>query len=173
MTSNIGSQYIQKMETIGFANLAAGTEYANVKERVMEALKDYFKPEFLNRLDDTIIFDVLSKEEITSIVKLHIRDIAARIKEKEIELVVTDDALNYIGEKSYDPHFGARPVKRYVQTHILNEVANLMLAKKFMKGGIAEVSLDKKGELIVEAKKPRKILSPIQMETENNKEESR
>lgn len=161
MTSNIGSQYIQKMEQIGFTNIAPGSEYVQVKDRVMDALKEYFKPEFLNRLDETIIFDVLSKDEIKQIVGLQIKMLAERLKEKEIELEVTDEVLAQIADKSFDPHYGARPIKRYVQTHILNKIATLMLTKKFMKGGIASVSMDKKGEITVEAKKPRKIPSPI------------
>jgi ATP-dependent Clp protease ATP-binding subunit ClpA len=83
------------------------------------------------------------------------------LEEKDIVLEVSDEARAHIAEKSFDPHYGARPVKRYLQTHILNQVASLMLSKKFMKGGIASVSMDKKGELLVEAKKPRKIPSPI------------
>ncbi len=161
MTSNIGSQYIQKMEQIGFGNNEIGKEYTQVKERVREALKDHFKPEFLNRLDDTIIFDILSKDEVKEIVKLQVKEIAKRLLAKEIHLEVSNEVVEHIAEKSYDPHFGARPVKRYIQTVVLNKVAQLMLSKKFMKGGVAEVSLDKKGEIVVEAKRPNKIPSPI------------
>lgn len=161
MTSNIGSQYIQKMETIGFSNNEAGSEYVQVKERVMEALKEFFKPEFLNRLDETIIFDVLSKEEVKQIVTLQINLLATRLLEKEIVLEVTPEAVAHIAEKSYDPHYGARPIKRFMQTHILNQIAALMLSKKFGKGGIAHVSLTKKGEIELEAKKAKKIPSPM------------
>ena len=161
MTSNIGSQYIQKMEQMGFVNQTEGGEYIQVKERVMEALKDFFKPEFLNRLDETIIFDVLSKEEIKHIVGLQVQELAKRLNEKEIVLEVTAEAIAHIAEKSYDPHFGARPIKRYMQTHILNKIATLMLSKKFMKGGVAYVTLDKKGEIEVEARKAKKIVSPL------------
>jgi ATP-dependent Clp protease ATP-binding subunit ClpB len=161
MTSNIGSQYIQKMEQMGFVNHAPGTEYAQVKDRVMEALKEFFKPEFLNRLDETIIFDVLSHDEVKDIVGLQIKELAKRLAEKEIILEVSDETIKHIGEKSYDPHYGARPIKRFMQTYILNAIASLMLSKKFMKGGIASVSLDKKGEIVVEAKKPKKIVSPL------------
>jgi ATP-dependent Clp protease ATP-binding subunit ClpC len=161
MTSNIGSQYIQKMEQIGFGNNEEGKEYVQVKERVMEALKDFFKPEFLNRLDDTIIFDVLTKDEIKHIVKLQVASIAKRLVEKEISLSVSDETALLIAEKSYDPHYGARPIKRFIQTNVLNKIASLILAKKFVKGGVAEVTLDKKGEIVVEAKKPKKIPSPL------------
>jgi ATP-dependent Clp protease ATP-binding subunit ClpB len=113
MTSNIGSQYIQKMEQIGFGNGEVGKEYVQVKERVLEALKEYFKPEFLNRLDDTVIFDVLVKDEIKQIVRLQVADIAKRLAQKEIVLEVSDEAVALIAEKSFDPHYGARPIRRY------------------------------------------------------------
>lgn len=161
MTSNIGSQYIQKMEQIGFSNNDEGAEYTQVKERVMTALKEFFKPEFLNRLDETIIFDVLTRDEIKQIVSLQIDSLAVRLLEKDIVLEVTDEAISNIAEKSFDPHYGARPIKRFIQTHILNKIASLMLLKKFAKGGVAFVTLDKKGEIDVEAKKPKKIPSPI------------
>ncbi|MBP6949134.1 MAG: hypothetical protein KBB50_03645, partial [Candidatus Pacebacteria bacterium] len=128
---------------------------------VMGALKEFFKPEFLNRLDETIIFDVLAKEEIKQIVGLQVDMLAKRLLEKEIVLEVTDEAVSLIGDKSYDPHYGARPIKRYMQTHILNSVASLMLSKKFAKGGIARIFVNKKGDIEVEAHKPKKIPSPL------------
>jgi ATP-dependent Clp protease ATP-binding subunit ClpB len=161
MTSNIGSQYIQKMETIGFSNHEAGSEYIQVKERVTDALKEFFKPEFLNRLDETIIFDVLSKDEVKQIVGLQVQALAKRLLEKEIILEVSPEAISLIGDKSYDPHYGARPIKRYMQTHILNSVASLMLSKKFAKGSIAHIFVGKKGDIEVEALKPKKIPSPL------------
>jgi ATP-dependent Clp protease ATP-binding subunit ClpB len=164
MTSNIGSQYIQKMEQVGFGTGVAGTEYAQVKDKVTEAVKEFFKPEFLNRLDDTIIFDVLTKDEMKEIVRLQIEILAKRLIEKEIVLEVTDEALLLIAEKSFDPHYGARPIKRYMQSTILNKVATLMLAKKFVKNGIAFVSVDKNKSIAVEAKKAKKIPSPLTKE---------
>lgn len=161
MTSNIGSQYIQKMEQIGFGNASNIDEYGQVKDRVTDAVKEFFKPEFLNRLDETIIFDVLSKEEVKEIVGLQVDILAKRLLEKEVVLEVMKEAIDHIGEKSYDPHYGARPIKRFMQTQILNKIASLMLTKKFTKGSIAHVSLDKKGEIVVDAKRPPKIPSPI------------
>ena len=161
MTSNIGSQYIQKMEQMGFVNQTPGSEYTQVKERVMEALKEFFKPEFLNRLDETIVFDVLSREELKRIVALQVEALAKRLLEKEIILQATDEVIAYVAEKSFDPHFGARPIKRFMQTNILNKIASLMLSKKFSKGGTAYVYLDKKGEIDVEARRAPKIPSPM------------
>lgn len=152
MTSNIGSQYIQKMETIGFASNDAGNQYSEMKSKVNDALKDFFKPEFLNRLDDILIFDVLSKENIQKIVRLQVSDVANRLMEKDIILNVDDEAIAFIGDKSFDPKFGARPIRRYIQSHILNKVASMIIARTFEKGGRVEVSV-KKGELQVESKK--------------------
>ncbi len=161
MTSNIGSQHIQKMEQMGFGSNEVGSEYTRVKERVMESLKEFFKPEFLNRLDETIIFDVLTKDEVKQIVGLQVHALAARLLEKDIILEVADEAVAHIAEKSYDPHYGARPIKRYMQTHILNHIASLMLSKKIIKGSTARVFLNKKNEIEVEALKPKKIMSTV------------
>ncbi|MEN9552309.1 MAG: hypothetical protein RI935_686 [Candidatus Parcubacteria bacterium] len=164
MTSNIGSQYIQKMEQMGFSNIESGNEYTQVKDKVVGAVKEFFKPEFLNRLDETIVFDVLTKEEIQQIVALQVDLLAKRLLEKEVTLTVSKEAIAFIGEKSYDPHYGARPIKRYMQTTILNKIAQMMLIKKISKGSIAEVSLDKKGDIEVIAKKAKKIPSPLTKE---------
>ncbi len=170
MTSNIGSQHIQKMEQIGFASdTSTVSEYDKVKGRVMDSLKEFFKPEFINRLDEVLIFDILTKDEVKRIVELQLDIVTKRLLEKEIYFEVSDEAKSYIAEKSYDPHYGARPVKRFIQNSILNKVASLMLTRKFMKGGIASVSLQK-GELTIEAKKPRKILSPLTPELQSKVE---
>lgn len=173
MTSNIGSQYIQKMEQFGFSNLEAGKEYSETKERVMSAMKEFFSPEFLNRLDEIIIFDILSKEEIEKIVSLQLDKISQRISSKEIVLEYGKDLTKHIMEKSYDPHYGARPIKRFIEINILNQVASLLLSRKFLKGGVASVTVDKEGKIKVEAKKPKKIISPISGEVRGKKVESR
>ncbi len=170
MTSNIGSQHIQKMEQIGFASdTSTVSEYDKVKGRVMDSLKEFFKPEFINRLDEVLIFDILTKDEVKRIVELQLDIVAKRLLEKEIYFEVSDEAKEYIAEKSYDPRYGARPVKRFIQNSILNKVATLMLTRKFAKSGIASVSL-LKGELTIEAKKPRKIPSPLSAEMQSKVE---
>jgi ATP-dependent Clp protease ATP-binding subunit ClpC len=161
MTSNIGSQHIQKMESIGFTSHAAGSEYEQVKSKVNDTLKEFFKPEFLNRLDDILIFDILSKENIEKIVRLQIDMVAKRLLEKDITLDVDEEAVAYIADKSFDPKFGARPIRRYIQTNILNKVASMIIARTFEKGGRVEVTM-KKGELIVDAKKRSKVLASVE-----------
>jgi ATP-dependent Clp protease ATP-binding subunit ClpB len=150
MTSNIGSNHIQKMESLGFNVSEVGNEYDSVKEKVMSSLKEFFKPEFLNRLDDVIIFDILTKENIKKIVNLQIEIVRKRLEEKNIALNISEEAIEYVAEKSYDPHFGARPIRRYIQTHILNKVANMMIDRVFSNGGKVEVKM-KKDELTVES----------------------
>lgn len=157
MTSNIGSNYIQKMQSFGYSD-GASSEYAGVKEKVQDALKDFFRPEFLNRLDDIIIFDILSKEDIEKIVRLSLKEVEKRLSEKDISLQVSDEAVSYIADKSYDPQYGARPIRRYVQAHILNKVASMIIDRTFDKGGIVTVDI-KKGELCVESKKKARVSS--------------
>jgi len=156
LTSNIGAQYIDKMEKIGFSQAGKEKEdYEEVKGKVMGSLKDYFKPEFINRLDEIVVFDVLPREAILDIVKIQIKLVAERLSQKEISLVVTSDALRYLAKEGYNPQYGARPLKRIIQTKILNPVASLIIGKGLVKGGSVEVGL-KKNELTFDIKKGRK-----------------
>lgn len=134
MTSNIGAQYIDKMQSIGFSKGEEAT-YEAVKEKVLSTLKDHFRPEFLNRLDDIVIFDVLSKAAIRDIVKIQIDIVSKRLAEKEIELSVTDSVLDHLAEEGYNPQYGARPLKRMIQEKILNPVASMMIGNKVLSGG--------------------------------------
>jgi ATP-dependent Clp protease ATP-binding subunit ClpA len=167
MTSNIGSNYIQKMQGFGFSSNHSDGEYANIKEKVNDALKDFFKPEFLNRLDDVIIFDILTKENIEKIVNMQLKEIEKRLAEKDISLNISNEAITLIAEKSYDPKFGARPIRRYVQTNILNKVASMMISGEYAKGGNVDVSV-KNGELsIVNKKKVRSVIKLAKTETKS------
>jgi len=156
MTSNIGAQYIDKMEKLGFSDRGAeGDEYSNVKDRVMEAMKDFFKPEFLNRIDDIVIFDVLPIDAIREIVKIQIDLVRERLAFKEISLELTDDAYEYLAKEGYSPQYGARPLKRLIQNKILNPIASLIISKGIMKGGIVSVSI-KNNELVFDVKRGRR-----------------
>ncbi|MEK7117226.1 MAG: AAA family ATPase [Patescibacteria group bacterium] len=144
MTSNIGAQYIDKMEKLGFGDRKSeATEYENVKDKVNDAMKDYFRPEFLNRVDDIIIFDILSKEAVRKIVEIQIEIVQKRLTEKEIELVISKEALDYLAREGYNPQYGARPLKRLIQNKILTPVASLIISKGIMKGGEVTVGLKK------------------------------
>ena len=161
LTSNIGSQFVQRMESIGFSNNSEKEDYSNMKEKVMEALKDNFRPEFLNRLDEIIVFDVLSSEAIKEIVKLRIKVVAERLMAKGISLDISDEALSYLAKEGYDPHYGARPLNRLIQNKILNSVASHIISNEIKKGDMVIVSM-KKNELVIETKKG-KIKSSVKV----------
>jgi ATP-dependent Clp protease ATP-binding subunit ClpB len=117
----------------------------------MSSLKDYFRPEFLNRLDDIVIFDVLSKEVIAQIVELQVDVVKKRLAEKGIELQISKEAYEYLAKEGYNPQYGARPLKRIIQNKILTPVASFMISQGLTKGGTITVSLkkDSKGNVVV------------------------
>lgn len=161
LTSNIGSEYIDKMQSIGFGSHSSDTaDYKDAKERVMESLKNYFRPEFLNRLDEIIIFDILTPEVIQSIVVLQIDIIKKRLLEKDINLEVSQEVLGYLSEKGYDPHYGARPLKRLIQNKILTPVASYMIAQNMLKGGRVAVVMEK-GEIVIKVEKKTTLKSRV------------
>jgi ATP-dependent Clp protease ATP-binding subunit ClpA len=161
LTSNIGSHLIEKMETLGFSNNSKKDEYSATKDKVLASLKDHFRPEFLNRLDDTIVFDILSEDVIRHIVDLKIQVIRERLLAKDIELDISPDALNYLAKEGYNPHYGARPLSRLIQNKILNPVATFIIGKGVKKGDVVNVTL-KDGELGIEMKK-KKIKSNVRV----------
>ncbi len=154
LTSNIGSQFVEKMESIGFSNNSAKVDYSNMKEKVMDALKDNFRPEFLNRLDEIIVFDVLSEAALKEIVNLRIKVVADRLAGKGINFEISSEALLYLAKTGYDPHFGARPLNRLIQNKILNPVASYIISNGVKKGDTVHVSV-KGNDLFIETKKNR------------------
>ena len=166
LTSNIGSQFIEKMETLGFTNNSKVDEYSQTKEKVLESLKDYFRPEFLNRIDDIIVFDILSLEAIRHIVDLKVKIVLDRLLLKEIGFEISPEALNYLAKEGYNPHYGARPLGRIIQNKILNPVANFIIGKSVKKGDIVNVIIKDK-ELVVEMKK-KKLVSNVKFSSKVN-----
>lgn len=153
MTSNIGAEHIDRMSNFGFTNEREDSDqYAQAKDRVSESLRDFFRPEFINRLDEIIIFDILSEETIRSIVELQVAEVQKRLAEKEITLTLSKDVYDYLAKEGYDPKMGARPLKRVIQSKILTPVANQMVAEGMLKGGTVKVSM-KKDELAFDVKK--------------------
>ncbi len=156
LTSNIGAQFIDKMEKIGFAEAREQKhDYEEAKSKVMEAVKDSFRPEFLNRLDDIILFNILSPEAVHNIVKIQVDEVVKRLLDKEITLEVTSEVYAYLAKEGYNPQYGARPLKRLIQNKILTPVASMMISKNVVKGGTISVGL-KNNELTFEVKKGRK-----------------
>ncbi len=152
LTSNIGSQFIEKMESIGFSNKSEREDYSQIKEKVLEALKDHFRPEFINRLDEIIVFDILSPEAIREIVNLRVKVVEERLHSKGVSFKITDEAMNHLAKEGYNPQYGARPLNRLIQNKILNPVASFIISKGVKKGDTVIVSL-RAGELLIENQK--------------------
>jgi ATP-dependent Clp protease ATP-binding subunit ClpB len=145
MTSNIGSQYITE--------LGAGDE-EEMRRRVSEAMKNYFKPEFLNRVDDIIIFHRLSEEQLRDIVDIQVRGMTALLGERGIGITLTDAAKDYLARKGYDPAYGARPLKRLIQKEIQDVLALKLLQGEFTEGQTVEVDYRDGGLVFSAVKAP-------------------
>ena len=149
MTSNIGANVIQdnfaEMTDVNRAEIIAKTKTA-----VFEVLKKTIRPEFLNRIDELIMFTPLSREEVREIVELQFKGIQKVLQEMGITLNATDEALDWLGELGYDPQFGARPLKRVMQKRILNDLSKQILADKVLKDAEIMLKLSPKKEFIFE-----------------------
>ena len=154
LTSNIGGEFIDRLARIGFgtADATDATRYEETKEKVMDALRDHFRPEFLNRLDDIIIFDVLSKDALAKIVNNQVEEVMKRLAQKRIVLAIEPDVRVWLAEKGYNPQYGARPMRRTIQDKILTPLASMMVAQGLMEGGTVTVSI-KSGEPHFDVKK--------------------
>ncbi len=134
MTSNIGSEFIAKMGTLGFLGEKEEEAKRSLKEKVMDALKEDFRPEFLNRIDEIIIFNYLGREEIKKIVELELRKVEERLGKKEIKVEFMDSAKKFLAEKGFDPNLGARPLKRVIQKLILDPLSLKIVAGEVKEG---------------------------------------
>ena len=163
LTSNIGGEFIDRLASIGFGAAGAtdATRYEETKQKVMGALKDHFRPEFLNRLDDIIIFDVLGKEAIAQIVDGQVAEVERRLLTKGIMLVVEPEARAWIAQIGYDPQYGARPLRRTIQDKLLTPLASMMIGTGILEGATVTISL-KNGELHFDVKK-RAVRSRIRV----------
>ena len=141
MTSNIGSSELIENMT------EDGTIPEEVKEKVTGELKNYFRPEFLNRVDDIIVFSALTREQIKKIIDLSLESLSKRLADREMTLELTDEAKNFIANEAYDPQYGARPVKRYLQKHIETEIASMIIRGDLIDG--STVTIDSDGEKLL------------------------
>jgi ATP-dependent Clp protease ATP-binding subunit ClpB len=143
MTSNIGSQWITDLRE---------KDYEEMRRRVMEAMRTHFKPEFLNRVDELIIFHGLGIEEIKAIVEIQVKKLEQRLLERRIQLKMTEKAKEWLAKEGFDPAYGARPLKRVIQKEIQDKLALKILEGKFKEGDTIAVDVDdKKGELVFKA----------------------
>ncbi len=146
MTSNLGSQLIQEMAHTG--------DYEAMKTAVMEIVGQHFRPEFINRVDEVVVFHPLDREEIRRIANIQFEYLRRRLADRNIDLVITDAALDKIGEAGFDPVYGARPLKRAIQHEIENPLAQEILAGKFLPGDV--ITVDVQGSEFVFTKSAQK-----------------
>lgn len=152
MTSNLGSHHLQKMQSIGFSDNSDEQTYDDTKAKVMESLKDFFRPEFLNRLDDIVIFDTLPGQVIKDIVINQLDLVTQRLVQKNIAISYSKKLINYLAEKGFDPQYGARPLKRLIQNDILNQLAMEMIKKNINEGAKITIDIDKNEKVIIKKK---------------------
>ncbi|MGX7109053.1 ATP-dependent Clp protease ATP-binding subunit [Facklamia miroungae] len=127
MTSNIGATALRDEKSVGFGAVSYADDFKAMEKRIMEELKRAFRPEFLNRIDETIVFHSLDKEQIKEIVKLQTNEIVKRLDELEINARITDTAIDIIAEAGFDPEYGARPIRRAIQKQIEDELSEMLL----------------------------------------------
>ena len=158
MTSNVGSQYVKEMSELGFeiyeGEEKKKAEAENMKDKLREALKENFKPEFLNRIDEIIIFDSLTQEDISQIVDLQMKLVRGRLVEKNIKIELDDSGREYLVKNGYSPEYGARELKRVIQRAILDPLAQKVIAGE-VKSGDTVVLAAKADELVVSKKTPK------------------
>lgn len=144
MTSNAGTQY--KSAGIGFSR----DNYNVLENQVKEALKEYFRPEFLNRVDETIVFKPLTKEELYKIIDLMLKEVIEEVREKDITVNISQKVKDFILSVGYDEKYGARPMRRAIQKYIEDEIAEEYLQKKFGKGAVLNIDYQE-GKVKIEA----------------------
>ncbi|MCY3684717.1 MAG: ATP-dependent Clp protease ATP-binding subunit [Chloroflexi bacterium] len=148
MTSNVGSDLIRRESAIGFSTVndeeqSEKQRYEKMKDKVLQEMKRVFRPEFLNRVDTTLVFHPLSRAHIRSIVDMMLKEVDSRIQEKQVDLDVTEAARDWLGEKGYDPIFGARPLRRVIQERLEDSLSEALLRGDFEAGDTIRVDLIK------------------------------
>src|SRR5690606_9267766 len=132
MTSNVGTSFVKKSGSLGFAGIRREEE--EEQERIEEALKQTFRPEFINRIDEIIVFEPLTKEDVVAIVDLQMREISERLEEHQLSIQLTQPAKDWLAEQGFDKDFGARPLKRALQRYVESPLSVRLLRGEFQKG---------------------------------------
>ncbi len=157
MTSNIGSQHILDYQLK--AAVQGDDCYPEMKEQVMGALREHFKPEFLNRIDETVVFHALTQGELKQIVDIQLKILNKRLADRKIILEPTDAACDWLSRTGYDPIYGARPLKRLIQKDIENPLALRMLKGDFMDGD--RIQIDSDGDGLTFNKQPSLVAAAV------------
>jgi ATP-dependent Clp protease ATP-binding subunit ClpC len=159
MTSNVGSDLIRKEQALGFATKREEAQsfqeqYERMKEKVLEAMKRVFRPEFINRLDAVVVFHPLTKDHIRQIVEKEVREVEKRVVLKGIKMELTEAAKEWLGEKGYDPVFGARPLRRLIETEIEDRLSEAILAERFREGDTVRIDVQNGEIVLINASQP-------------------
>ena len=175
MTSNLGSDLIKRETALGFSSKTTdgqtdASSYERMKDKVMEEVKRFFRPEFLNRIDSTVVFHQLTKDEILQIVDLMMNQVRGELSGKEIELELSEAAKVYLGEKGFDPVLGARPLRRLIQDEIEDGLADEVLSRRLVAGDLASIDLEDKAIKITTKKPKAKEQSEPEAEAETEAE---
>ncbi len=141
MTSNAGTRDVKKSGSVGFTKSTEESHYEAIKDKVEQEMRRIFNPEFLNRVDDTIIFRPLTKEDISKIVEIQLHEVEHRLTERDVRLQITRPAKNFLVDKGYDPVLGARPLRRSIQRYIEDQLAEEFLTERFTDGDNIKVEL--------------------------------
>jgi ATP-dependent Clp protease ATP-binding subunit ClpC len=147
MTSNVGAETIKKQSTMGFSPISDESSYEKMREKIMDEAKRQFRPEFLNRLDDIIVFRSLTKPDLIQILDLEISKVVDRLKAKNLVLHLDSTAKDFLVEKGYDPTYGARPMRRSVERYLEDPLAEELLKGSLHEGDPVEVT-DQGGKLV-------------------------
>ncbi len=159
MTSNLGSQLIQERLTGEYTDEELEQIYGTLKVALFDMLRQSIRPEFLNRIDEIVLFKLLSKSDLRQIVDLQLRRVKVMLAEKEITLEVNDEAKDWLARLGYDPTLGARPLKRVIQKQIINKLSEHLLAGDYSSGDSIEVHLDKRGLIEFKKKQIAEVIS--------------
>jgi ATP-dependent Clp protease ATP-binding subunit ClpC len=149
MTSNLGTEYVRRSGSLGFLQRVGDEEERQAQEKIEKALKDAFRPEFLNRIDEIITFSALSKEDMLQIVDLQMKEVQERLGEHDLAVELTDEARDWLAEEGYDPDFGARPLKRALQKFVESPLSVSLLSGEFSSGDTIIVDVDEAGENLI------------------------
>jgi ATP-dependent Clp protease ATP-binding subunit ClpC len=166
MTSNIGTRDLKNISSFGFGTKEEADNYAHMKDTVEEAMRKLFNPEFLNRIDETIVFRSLNKEDILKIIDIELKDLLQNMKDQKMNIVLDESAKNFLVEKGYDEKFGARPLRRAIQRYVEDPLAEEILRGSFKEGStIIAKHFENSDELVFIEETPEQ---PIQQESKES-----
>ena len=139
MTSNIGAELIKNQAGFGFQKRSEDNDYEKMKELLKKEVERYFRPEFINRLDDLIVFRSLSREDLHSIIDLELAKVFERVDKQGLKIKINEQAKEFLIEKGYDPDFGARPLRRAIERFVEDPLSEAILRQKFKESTVIQV----------------------------------